>query len=162
MELLIDGYNLMHAAGYLTSRATRPLEPIRKRFLDWLNTVAVSKQVAITVVFDGHGPQPRSTVPKTSNLRIRYSHHRTADDDIESLLSEVSVSTTVISNDSRLHEAARRARQSAWRSEQFFDWMLEDARTEFERERFSLEKPTINVDESELLAEFLKPRSRPR
>lgn len=156
MRLLIDGYNLMHAAGYLTSRKAGRIEPIRRRFLSWLEGIAAAKGVEVVVVFDGFPPR---TAPP-SRIAVHFSQDRTADDAIESLLIEASDRPTVVSNDGRLHESARRAGAAAWRCERFLDWILEGPARPSSPDH-PLEKPLPAGNEADLLAAFQKPRGRP-
>ncbi len=155
MRLLIDGYNLMHAAGYLTSRKTGRVEPIRRRFLTWLDGVAAAKGATLVVVFDGFPPRPAPA----QRVDVRFSNDRTADDAIETILGLAGDRPVVVSNDSRLHEAARRAGATAWRCERFLDWILE-APPRAPGRSVPDEKPMPAGDEAELLAAFRKPRGR--
>jgi uncharacterized protein len=157
VRLLIDGYNLMHAAGYLTSRKSGRIESIRRRFLTWLEGVAVAKAVPIAIVFDGFPPR---NAQLSNRLEIRFANERTADDEIEAMLLTAGERPIVISNDGRLHEAARRAGATAWRCERFLDWVLEDRPTARPIAGPD-EKPIPTGDEADLLAAFGKPRGRP-
>ena len=125
MHLLIDGYNLMHAAGYLSARPTGNLDPVRRRFLDWLAGVAAAKTVAIRVVFDAQNGRQASLETAHRGVKVRFAHRKTADDEIESLLAPPD-GLVVVSNDQRLHESARRAKAAAWACEQFIDWVVQD------------------------------------
>ena len=159
MQFLIDGYNLMHAAGYLASKSSGRLEPIRNRFLDWLAGIAKSKNASIRVVFDGQASTRKSKEADYRGVRVRFSSLQTADDDIESLLKSVGTGEIVISNDSRLHEAARRAHADAWRCERFLDWVIAKESSTVLAPVIS-EKPSTVGDEAELLAAFQQPRGR--
>lgn len=159
MQFLIDGYNLMHVAGYLTSKSSGRLEPIRNRFLDWLSGIAKLKAVGIRVVFDGQDSNRKSKEADYRGVRVRFSSSQTADDDIESLLKSAGA-VVVVSNDSRLHEAARRANAEAWRCERFLDWVIAKESSAVLVPVRS-EKPTMVGDEAELLAAFRQPRERP-
>lgn len=156
MRFLIDGYNLMHAAGYLTSKPSGRLDPIRKRFLDWLAQVARKNSVEMTVVFDGQSSPRTSSETDHRGVNVRFSSGRTADDEIESLLV---IGIVVVSNDSRLHEAARRAKADAWRCERFLDWVIADAEPPVPQ-AVEVEKPTGGGNEADLLAAFRQPRGR--
>ena len=158
MQFLIDGYNLMHAAGYLASKSSGRLEPIRNRFLDWLAGIAKSKAVGVRVVFDGQASPRKSKETDYRGVRVRFSTAQTADDDIESLLKSAGA-VTVVSNDSRLHEAARRANADAWRCERFLDWVIAKESSTVLAPVIS-EKPLTVGDEAELLAAFREPRGR--
>lgn len=153
MQFLIDGYNLMHAAGYLTSRSSGRLAPIRTRFLDWLASVARNKSAVLTVVFDGaNSARPASADHR--GVQVRFSAGRTADDEIECRLN--GSGAIVVSNDARLHEATRRARIEAWRCERFLDWVIgsdEQPRVV----RTEPEKPERGPEDDELLSAFRLP-----
>ncbi len=156
MPFLVDGYNLMHAAGYLTSKPTQRLEPARRRFLDWLAGIGRAKKADLRVVFDGPGSSA-----ETDHQGVRVRFGRTADDEIEKLLLRPLAGLVVVSNDSRLHEAARRAGVAAWNSDRFLDWVIGDARIELPAPAPLPEKPTASTeDDVELLAAFQQPRGR--
>src|SRR5205823_14898097 len=61
---------------------------------------------------------------------VRSAVGQTADDLIEALLAAESRpgEITVVSNDSRLHEAARRRGSRAWSCQHFMDWLAEPDR----------------------------------
>lgn len=156
MHLLIDGYNLMHAAGYLTTRKTGRIEPIRQRFLAWLSNALPARNADAVAIFDGHAPRTRSSLP---HVAVRYSAPVTADDAIEAILSSRERHDAVVSNDARLHEAARRANVPAWRCERFLDWLIEPPQRNPSAAPIN-EKPTDALDESDLLRAFQTPRGR--
>ena len=163
MRFLVDGYNLMHAAGYLTAKPTRRLEPIRRRFLDWLASVATKRAFPIRVVFDGQNSPSASPEADHRGVRVRFAFGQTADDEIELLLTEPSRDVVVISNDLRLHESARRAHAEAWTCTKFLDWVIQNVAPRMEPEPPLPEKPTISDDENaRLLATFQVPRGRRR
>lgn len=153
MRFLVDGYNLMHAAGYLTAKPSGKLEPIRRRFLDWLAGVGRTKAAELHVVFDGPSASGESD---HHGVRVRFG--RTADDEIESLLDRAA-GFVVVSNDSRLHEAARRAGAAAWRCEQFLDWIISEPANAVVPLP-EPEKPADAIADAELLAAFQQPRGR--
>lgn len=90
---------------------------------------------------------------------VRFSSSQTADDDIEALLKSAGAGI-VVSNDSRLHEAARRANADAWRCERFLDWVIAKESSTVLLPVIS-KKPSTVGDEAELLAAFRQPRGRP-
>jgi predicted RNA-binding protein with PIN domain len=123
MVVLIDGYNLLHAAGL----AGPNRRAARRRLLGWLaDSARAHPSSTIHVIFDAQdGP---ADTPETDHrgIRVRFAFRRTADDLIEELLTSVPpASVTVVSNDSRLHEAARRRGCPAWSCQQFMDWLIE-------------------------------------
>ncbi|QEL20217.1 NYN domain-containing protein [Limnoglobus roseus] len=162
MPFLVDGYNLMHAAGYLTAKPTQRLEPIRRRFLDWLAGVGRAKKAQFRVVFDGQASPSSSPEGDHGGVKVRFSFGLAADDEIETLLEVPSPGLVVVSNDQRLHEAARRAHVTAWRCERFLDWVIRDETPPSPPEVIPPEKPTSPDADAELLAVFQQPRGRGR
>lgn len=128
LYLVIDGYNLMHAAG-LGRSEYRPgeLERNRNRLLS--QTAAVlDEQIAADalVVFDAHLAVPRDSdhVPPLarSPLAVRFSREgRDADAEIELILETHSSprQILIVSSDHRLHKAAARRKATCIDSEDF-------------------------------------------
>jgi predicted RNA-binding protein with PIN domain len=128
LYLVIDGYNLMHAAG-LGRADYRPgeLERNRNRLLN--QTAAVlDEQVAADaiVVFDAHLAVLRASdenAPLTrSPLAVRFSRDgRDADAEIELMLETHSSprQVLIVSSDHRLHKAAARRKATCIDSEDF-------------------------------------------
>ena len=127
MRTLIDGYNLMYAAGLLG----RPLGPegfrkVRRRFL---NDLAASldrvEAQQTTVVFDAS--QHCDNLPTESTHRgitiVFAVGDENADARIEWLIAHHSVpkSLTVVSSDNRIRLAATRRKAEAVTSEAFLD-----------------------------------------
>jgi predicted RNA-binding protein with PIN domain len=129
VTFLIDGYNLMHAVGFMTAAMKQSqLSPARTRLLDWLADSPARRQELgkFHVVFDAQ-KGPGHTLRETTHraVVVEFAHRRTADDRIEELLDGVADArrVVVVSNDLRLHEAARRARAQGWFSAAFLDWL---------------------------------------
>ena len=128
LYLVIDGYNLMHAAGLGRSQY-RPgeLERNRNRLLN--QTAAVlDEQIAseALVVFDAHLAVPRDSdngpPPPRSPLAVRFSREgRDADAEIELILETHSSprQILIVSSDHRLHKAAARKKATCIDSEDF-------------------------------------------
>jgi predicted RNA-binding protein with PIN domain len=126
--LVIDGYNLMHAAGLGRSEyGPGELERNRNRLLHQIAGV-LDKSVAAdaTVVFDAHLSAPRLTeeaLPtKSSPLLVCFSRDgRDADEEIERILETHSSprQVLVVSSDHRLHKAAARRKARCMDSEDF-------------------------------------------
>ena len=128
LYLVIDGYNLMHAAGLGRSQY-RPgeLERNRNRLLN--QTAAVlDEQIAsdALVVFDAHLAVPRDSdngpPPPRSPLAVRFSREgRDADAEIELILETHSSprQILIVSSDHRLHKAAARRKATCIDSEDF-------------------------------------------
>jgi predicted RNA-binding protein with PIN domain len=140
--LIIDGYNLMHAAG-LGRRRYGPgdLERGRLRLLTLLcHRLEISTASDTTVIFDAPDRADvdgRAGVADTVNMQhggltVRYSSGgRDADAEIERLLSTHSSPSQVlvVSSDHRLHKAAGGRRAKCVDSEKFLD-LLETGTTE--------------------------------
>lgn len=122
---IIDGYNLMHAAGFARQRyGPGDLERCRNRFLKRLAAVLnEAERQRTTVVFDARDPHidgPRETT--LDGIRIVFAHHSSdADEAIETLIRQHSAPRQIelISTDRRLQTAARRRRGTAIDSEAF-------------------------------------------
>lgn len=113
MPYIIDGYNVLHALGLLRGR-TGPhgLEKARLHLLGMLSGVYGDAATTVTVVFDAHHPRP-GVEDQTDyhGLHVRYAaHHPAADDLIEELIRHDAAprQLTVVSDDHRLRDAARR------------------------------------------------------
>lgn len=123
--LLIDGYNLMHAAGLARrryghgdlQRCRRQLQILLKSLLE------ESAQKRTTVVYDAfRSPSDAGRHQQDGSLRIVFAPKGTdADSTIERLLNSASApkQTLVVSSDHRLHKAARRRKARAIDSEDF-------------------------------------------
>ena len=148
VNFLIDGYNLLHAVGWMNA-GMKPsaLAPARTKLLDWLADSAACRTQAATfrVVFDamkGPGHTSRETTHRT--VTVSFAYRSTADDRIEELLDGAAdpKRLVVVSNDTRLHESARRARAKGWFTPAFLDWMLAAAESaKPAAERTTAEKP---------------------
>lgn len=162
MTYLIDGYNLMFAAG-LVSKATPAArwERARAKFLDWLAPAA--SRAELRVVFDAQNAPARSSEESVNGVRVLFAYQQTADDRIEELLAKEPrpERLTVVSNDSRVREAARRAGSAFLSCEAFTDWLISEAPPPRAPKPAAEEKPTAGAIEPDLLAVFTAPK-RPR
>ena len=128
LYLVIDGYNLMHAAGLGRSEyGPGELERNRQRLLSRV-AVVLDDQIAAdaVVVFDAHLAVPRASdedqPPARSPLAVRFSRDgRDADAEIELILDSHSSprQILVVSSDHRLHKAAARRKARCIDSEDF-------------------------------------------
>jgi uncharacterized protein len=114
MRYLIDGYNLLHAMGLLQGKAgPHGLEKARLALLGRLCGSHRTEVSAVTVVFDASRAPP-GAVPEDDyqGIHIWYALEGEADDLIEALIQRDSAprQLTVISDDRRIQEAARRRR----------------------------------------------------
>ncbi len=129
MSLLIDGYNLLHAAG-LIGRRLGPggLERARGALLGLLAASLTPEEAARTiVVFDAgeEAPRDRPRSERWHGIQVQYSPPgEEADDVLERLIAADSAPRhlTVVSGDHRLQRAARRRKATAVSSE---DWLSE-------------------------------------
>lgn len=128
LYLVIDGYNLMHAAGLGRSEyGPGELERNRYRLLHQV-AGALDEQIAADalVVFDAHQVVPRTSdegqrLPR-SPLAVRFSRDgRDADAEIELILESHSSprQILIVSSDHRLHKAAARRKATCIDSEDF-------------------------------------------
>ena len=131
--LIIDGYNLMHAAG-LGRRSYGPgdLERCRNRLLKQLeNSLDESAAADSIVVFDGMSISATGAADNTSSMiKVRFSSiDSDADTEIETLLRTHSSprQILVVSSDHRLHKAARSRRTQCMDSEEFWQLLQSDS-----------------------------------
>jgi predicted RNA-binding protein with PIN domain len=130
MALIIDGYNLLHAAN-LVGRGGGPggLERSRQALLDFLVASLDPAELKHTaVVFDAARP-PRG-LPRVSEYQGIAVHFASAYDDADALIEElIQADTTprrltVVSSDHRLHKAARRRKARAVDSDRWYQEVL--------------------------------------
>lgn len=125
---LIDGYNLLHALGMVQrSMAPGGLETARVRLLNFLAQTLGDRSSNATVVFDARqAPHGVPRVQQFQQLLVRFApKNQSADDLIETLIEQAldPARLVVISNDSRLQNAARRGGARAWSHEQLLDFL---------------------------------------
>lgn len=129
--LLIDGYNLLHAAGMARVHyGPGDLQRCRGRLLRFLLSKLSAAEIArATVVFDARDPPPG--LPSqviVSGLRVIFAQpHGDADAVIHDWLEEHSAPhrVTLVSSDRQLQRTARRRRAQFVKSEEFFDQLTE-------------------------------------
>jgi predicted RNA-binding protein with PIN domain len=113
MRYLVDGYNLAFALGLLPGRTVTPyqLERARLHLVEHVRRHTPADSPAITVVFDA-GKAPENANPRQVLLGVvvLFAVGSTADDRIEELIRHDPdpQRLTVVSDDRRLKEAARR------------------------------------------------------
>jgi predicted RNA-binding protein with PIN domain len=113
MRYLIDGYNLLHAWGLAPPRGARAgrLERARLNLLDRLRRAPGTAGSAVTVVFDAAGaPTASAAEHDYHGIRVAFALDGSADDLIEDLIHREPKphDLTVVSDDHRLRQAARR------------------------------------------------------
>lgn len=133
--LIIDGYNLMHAAGIARpSYGPGDMQRCRDRLVRWLLDHLEESQYPDTkIVFDAHAAPPDGDPFYTvQGIKVVYAPPGTdADSEIERLLKQHSSPKQVImvSSDHRLHKAARRRKARPIDSEDFMQEMEEQPET---------------------------------
>ena len=128
-DLLIDGYNLLHAAGLARARyAKGDLQRARQALLRRLFQFLTRDEIIRTaVVFDARHPPPHLPANWYINgLRVVYARpHGDADLLLEELIRGHSApkQLTVVSSDHRLHRAAKTRRAAAIDSHEFLEFL---------------------------------------
>jgi predicted RNA-binding protein with PIN domain len=127
MRWLIDGYNLMHAAGMLGPKLGREgFRRARRRFLDEVAEILpVERTGEVTVVFDAKVPPGDFPVASTyRGLRLIFAlGDEDADSRIEYIIGKDSNpgTLTVVSSDRRIRQAASRRRAKPLTADAFWD-----------------------------------------
>jgi predicted RNA-binding protein with PIN domain len=163
MSLIIDGYNLMHAAGIM-GRGVGPggLERSRLALLNFVvESLEPAELAATTVVFDSRAAPPG--LPKAlvhRGITVRFAAgFENADELIEQLISRDSAPRrlTVVSSDHRLHRAARRRKAQAIDSDRWYTQTVTRRSERRHSSRADAHKPTPPLAQSEVefwLAKF--------
>jgi predicted RNA-binding protein with PIN domain len=130
MRWLIDGYNVMHAGGYLSSNklGREGFRRARRRFLDELADALGSDHAEeTTIVFDASVPPGDFALEATyRGLHVVFAlEDEDADARIERLIGQDSNPKilTVISSDRRIRQAAARRRARSLTADDFWDWI---------------------------------------
>lgn len=157
MHYLIDGYNLLYQVGRLQTGRSAHLDSARLELLRLLQSRFKDEQVQITVVFDARGaPSSVREEQDYHGIEVRYTLRQEADDLIETMIRSASSpkKLTVISNDRRLKEAARRRGCPSMEGLEF--WELLTHRPRAESPPLTQEKPPTlsQEDVAEWLREF--------
>lgn len=124
--LLIDGYNLLHAAGLARDRyGPGQFEKCRQRLLQEVaDRLTAEQRVSTTVIFDAqHAPPDVPSVQRFAGISVVFSVGSDADSLIEAMLEKHSApkQVLVVSSDRRLQSAASRRRAEWIKSEMFWD-----------------------------------------
>ncbi|MBC8873160.1 MAG: NYN domain-containing protein [Planctomycetes bacterium] len=134
MALIIDGYNLLNAAGIFAPGAgPSTLERSRHALLDFVaGNVDSANATRTTVVFDAKlAPPGLQRTAKHRGLTVRFAaKNQEADDLIEELIRADSAprQLTVVSSDHRLQRAARKRKAVAIDSDTWFKQIVAAAR----------------------------------
>jgi uncharacterized protein len=127
MRWLIDGYNVMHAAGMLAPKLGREgFRRARRRFLDEVAEILpVEHNGGVTVVFDAKVPPGDFPVASTyRGVRLIFAlGDEDADSRIEYIIGQDSSpgTLTVVSSDRRIRQAASRRRARPLTADAFWD-----------------------------------------
>ena len=89
-QLLVDGYNVLHAWGLLGKSRVRELDLARQRLVEDIRCIHDTEQCATTIVFDGSGERAaRDSSGTDADFEIIFaSSGKTADDIIESIVAK--------------------------------------------------------------------------
>jgi hypothetical protein len=129
MLYLIDGYNLLFAMGVLLPGRTGPalLEKARSRLLELLRGAHGAAPASVTVVFDAkHAPRGAPAEFDYEGIHVSFAvHDDEADDLIEQLIRRAATprKLTVVSDDHRIQQAARRRHCIVQGCGAYMDWL---------------------------------------
>ncbi len=170
MLWLIDGYNLMHAAGAISGREMRAglFQRKRRRFLNELaDSLGPERCRQTTVVLDANkAPADFPVESDYQGLHLIFAlGDENADARIETLIAAHSApkSLTVVSSDRRVRQAARRRRARSLSADEYLDLLehfqtdrRDDARDRKPKTPESLDREApLSAEERELwIAEF--------
>jgi predicted RNA-binding protein with PIN domain len=162
--LLIDGYNLLHAAGLARPRyAPGDLERARHRLVAMLcEKLTVAEQMRCTVVFDAQNAPPDvHREVRQQEVRVLFAAPgQDADSVIEDLIAKHPAARQlfVVSADHRLHKAAKRRGAQPVDSEPYWERLRTrpDARTALmaPSESATVRKPQRSASTDDWLREF--------
>ncbi len=124
--LLIDGYNLLHAAGLARDRyGPGQFEKCRRRLLQELaDRLSGEQRELTTVIFDAQdGPPDLPAVQQFARIGVVYAVGTDADSMIEAMLASHASprQVLVVSSDHRLQKAAAARRAKSIDSETFWE-----------------------------------------
>ena len=130
---LIDGYNLLFAMGVLHARAgPHELEKARLRLLGLLRGTYGEASESVTVIFDAaHAPPGLAAEQNLHGLHVRFAvGQNEADDVIEDVIRHAAApkQLTVVSDDHRIKQAARRRHCTVLSCGDYLDWLARQRR----------------------------------
>ncbi len=159
MHYVIDGYNLLHHVGRLQTKRSANLEAARLHLLQLLqNRFATEPAVQVTVVFDAQ--RAPADAPKQESylgIAVHFTRYEEADDLIETIIRKVSTpqQLTIVSNDRRLKEAARRRNCPVVECVEFWEMLLHKPRGQAKPAVQESERPVPSREEvDEWVKEF--------
>jgi uncharacterized protein len=128
MRYLIDGYNLLHALGLARKTGGKAQwDQSRRLLLDWLAEQHAASPGDVTVAFDAQKGFGNQLIEESHRgLRVLRKPGRSADDLIEELIATEPdpASLTVVSNDTRVRDAASRGRCLALKCDEYVDAVM--------------------------------------
>jgi predicted RNA-binding protein with PIN domain len=153
--LLIDGYNLLHAAGLAMDRyGPGQFEKCRKRLLQELaDRLSGEQRELTTVIFDAQDAPPDvPSVQQFARISVVYSVGSDADSMIEAMLASHASprQVLVVSSDHRLQKAAAARRAKSIDSETFWEqefWVEPEPESSAEQQ---LKRGERDVDAAEV------------
>jgi uncharacterized protein len=158
MHYLIDGYNLLHHVGRLQAKRSANLEAARVHLLQLLHSRFGKEAVQVTVVFDAQ--RAPADVPKQESylgIAVHFTRYEEADDLIEAIIRKVStpLQLTVVSNDRRIKDAARRRSCPVVECVEFWETLLHKPKAETNPVAPESERPVQSREEvDEWVREF--------
>jgi predicted RNA-binding protein with PIN domain len=158
LDLLIDGYNLMHAAGFARVRyGPGDLQRCRLRLLNLVaGHLDGAQRQRTTIIFDAKDPPPDAARWTTyQDMHVEFAPPgKEADDVIEDLIAAHSAPKRllVVSSDHRLHKAARRRMAKARDSDKFLDACESAAKRASQVEEPREERPSTKLSPEEVAA----------
>lgn len=168
LTIIIDGYNFLHAVGFVGRGRISDLAKRRQKLLDWIADADPVKAdtAALMVVFDAQGGLGGDGTHR-GRLEVRFSHYLTADEFIERHVAGLPRRgrLAVVSNDAALQASAVRRGAEAWTCDAFTDWLLTGTiapGTTRKPPRPNLpEKPEAAESDAEFVARLLDAFSQP-
>jgi len=157
MAIIVDGYNVLHAARWLASK-WQGVD--RGEFCRLLGSLAKHRGERISVVFDAVPSEPDMAKTKAPNVEVIYSGHgRTADEVIIQMIKASSGprELTVVSSDREIKTAARRRGCKVIPAGEFIkasSQQLARARSKQKREPTQKQKGLTRRETDEWLSEF--------
>lgn len=157
VSLIIDGYNLIYAAGIVSSSdGPANLERSRAALLGFLAESVEPKQLArTTVVFDA-GPHAPRGLPRTWTYRGMTIRFATGYESADALIEELIQTDTaprqliLVSSDHRLQRAARRRRATSVDSDRWYQETIRNRRSRHHIDDDDTAKPVTRPSECEV------------
>jgi predicted RNA-binding protein with PIN domain len=161
MSVLIDGYNLLYALGWMSgARAGRAaLEKARLRLVGFLSGAYGPRAADVTLVFDAANAPPGMVDDAIQQgVHVRFAvRHDQADDLIEELIDLDSAprQLTVVSDDHRVQQAAERRQCVVLGCLDYMEGLLRQRREREQPPRKPAKPETLTAAEMEhWLSEF--------